>query len=279
MDFAHIDQHLRLLGLSAPRIDAADFDTGFMLIEDFGNGVFAHLMQADPSLELPLYIAATDVLLHLQSHPPAPDIPRLTNADWAQSAALVLDWYRFAICGQRCDSIAFMAVLQDHLNRFATLSEVMILRDYHAENLMWLPERQGLQRVGLLDFQLAQIGQPGYDLVSMLQDARRDVSQDLERRVMLHFIETKGLSDAAFSAGYACLGVLRALRILGIFARLCLADSKPGYVAMIPRVWAHLQRNLAHPALHSLAATCHGLLPEPTTANLDRIKAQCRNFQ
>jgi tRNA threonylcarbamoyl adenosine modification protein YjeE len=279
IDFAHIDGHLRRLGLSAPRIDAADFDTGFLLIEDFGNGVFAHLMRSDAAVELPLYMAATDVLLHLQSHPPATGIPRLTDADWARSADLVLGWYRFAICGERGDSDPFVAVLQDHLSRLAGLSQVMILRDYHAENLMWLPERQGLQRVGLLDFQQAQVGQPGYDLVSLLQDARRDVAQDLERQIVRHFIEHKGLSESAFSAGYACLGALRALRILGIFARLCLADGKPGYVDMMPRVWGHLQRNLAHPALHMLAASCKGLLPEPTAANLVRIKAQCRNFQ
>ena len=278
-DFAHIDRHLRQIGLTAPQIDAEDLNHGFLLIEDFGDGVFARLMQSDPTCELPLYTAATDVLLHLQSHPPATGIPALTTQGWAQSADLVLDWYGFAITGERRDSAPLTSVLQDHLARLANLPPVMILRDYHAENLMWLPRRRGLQRVGLLDFQLAQMGQPGYDLVSLLQDARRDVSPDLERQMVRHFVTGLGLTEANFLPGYACLGALRALRILGIFARLCLSAGKPGYIDMIPRVWAQLQRNLAHHALHGLSHVCQGLVPPPTEMNLQRIRAQCGNFQ
>lgn len=279
VDFAHIDQHLRSLGLNAPRIDAEDFENGFLLIEDFGDNVFARLTLSDPETAPLLYTAATDVLLHLQSNPPAKGIPNLSQEDWAQTAVLVLDWYRFAITGTRTDSALLVSVLQDHLERLANLQPVMILRDYHAENLMWLPERQRLQRVGLLDFQLAQMGQPGYDLVSLLQDARRDVHAQLQRQMLLRFALGKGVDVAQFLPGYACLGALRALRILGIFAKLCLADGKPGYLAMMPRVWAHLQHNLTHPALRNLAKVCEGLLPPPSETNLQRIRAQCGNFQ
>ncbi len=157
--------------------------------------------------------------------------------------------------------------------RHADGPRVMILRDYHAENLLWLPERDGIRRVGLLDFQLAQMGQPGYDLVSLLQDARRDVTAETEAAMIRRFADAIGATG--FDAAYAALGAQRALRILGIFARLCLRGGKPGYVALIPRVWGQLQRNLAHPALAPLATICDGLLPEPTPEVLDRIGAQC----
>jgi aminoglycoside/choline kinase family phosphotransferase len=151
----------------------------------------------------------------------------------------------------------------------------MILRDYHAENLLWLPDRWAEARVGLLDFQLAQMGQSGYDLVSLLQDARRDVRPETEAAMIARFCKAKGIDPAAFAPTYATLGAQRALRIIGIFARLCLKGGKPGYVQLIPRVWGQLLRNLAHPALAPLAALCRDLLPEPTPATLQRITAQC----
>jgi N-acetylmuramate 1-kinase len=130
-------------------------------------------------------------------------------------------------------------------------------------------------RVGLLDFQLAQMGQPGYDLVSLLQDARRDVSAETEAAMVARFLEATGAGAQAFAPAYAVLGAQRALRILGVFARLSLVAGKPGYVALIPRVWGQLQRNLAHPALADLRALCAELLPEPTPEGLERIRAQC----
>lgn len=278
-DFVHIDRHLLSLGLSAPLIHAEDLPNGFLLIEDFGDGVFARLMQNDPTTEAPLYTAAVDVLAHLQSSPPATGIPALSTADWAGSAGLVLDWYRFAISGDRTDSADLTAILQDRLSALADLPPVMVLRDFHAENLMWLPERSGLKRVGLLDFQLAQMGQPGYDLVSLLQDARRDVTQDVEHQMIPHYLTASGQSEAAFLPGYACLGALRALRILGIFARLCLVSGKASYTSLMPRVWGHLQRNLQHPALQDLNDICSTLLPPPDDAALRRIRGQCGNFQ
>jgi len=190
-----------------------------------------------------------------------------------------VDWYRFAITGDRASPADLVGLLRDHLADLADQPPVMILRDFHAENLMWLPPRSSLQRVGLLDFQLAQMGQPGYDLVSLLQDARRDVSPDVEQAMIRHFLAITLHPEAEFLPAYATLGTLRALRILGIFARLCLVSGKPGYVDMIPRVWGQLQRNLRHPALHRLQTLCATLLPPPTPAALDRIKAQCHSFQ
>jgi hypothetical protein len=154
----------------------------------------------------------------------------------------------------------------------------LILRDFHAENLLWLPGREGLARVGLLDFQLGQLGQPGYDLVSLLQDARRDVDPATEAAMTLRFASATRIEPDRVAAHYAVLGAQRALRIIGIFARLCLKDGKPGYLRLLPRVWGHLQRNLRHPALAELRRVCDALLPPPTPEILQRIERQCPTF-
>jgi aminoglycoside/choline kinase family phosphotransferase len=273
--FVAIAQHLAGIGLSAPAILAEDRDHGFLLLEDLGDDLFARLTDRDPSCETLLYGAAVDVLIRLQSRPPAPDLPDAPAADWAEAAAVALDWYRYAITGDRIGTAAFRQTVQAALEAHANGPRVMILRDYHAENLLWLPQRTGVARVGVLDFQLAQLGQPGYDLVSLCQDARRDVSPRVEAAMIRRFVDAKGLEDPGFAASYAALGAQRALRILGVFARLCLVAGKPGYVALIPRVWAQLQQNLSHPALADLSLLCADLLPEPTESRLERIRSQC----
>lgn len=278
-DFLAIAQHLNSLGLSAPRCLAQDLQHGFLLLEDLGDNVYARLIGADPRLENSLYSAATEVLVHLQSAPAPANLPNLSAQDWAEAACFALDWYRFAITGTRVDSTAFRQTLTDALGTHADGPRVMILRDYHAENLLWLPDRHGLARVGLLDFQLAQLGQSGYDLVSLLQDARRDVCAETETAMIQHFADLTGQNEAAFRPAYAALGAQRALRILGIFARLCLHGGKPNYLALIPRVWDQLQRNLATPDLAELAEICAKLLPEPSPENLKRIGSQCGTFR
>ena len=276
--FARIARHLAGLGLSPPAILAEDHEEGFLLLEDLGDGLFARLVASDPALEAPLYAAATDVLLRLQEGPVAQDLPDLSAHDWAEAAAFALSWYAFAAGGKAPDPAMFVTILERLMRDHADGPRVMILRDYHAENLLWLPERNGVANVGLLDFQLAQMGQPGYDLVSLLQDARRDVAATTERAVIARYCAALGRDEALFAASYAVLGAQRALRILGVFARLCLKAGKTGYIGLIPRVWAHLQRNLVHPALGPLAAICGDLLPVPEEAILERIRAQCGHY-
>jgi aminoglycoside/choline kinase family phosphotransferase len=272
-DFIAIARHLATLGLSPPAIFAQDLTQGFLLIEDLGDAIFARVLPSQPALEVPLYAAATDVLLHLQAAPAPKALPDLSAQDWASAAAFAIDWYRFAVTGQKTDPARFVATLTALMRQFADGPRVLILRDYHAENLLWLPDRQGLARVGLLDFQLAQLGQPGYDLVSLMQDARRDVPETIETEMIARF--TAGTGQMGFDASYAVLGAQRALRILGIFTRLCLVSGKAHYVGLIPRVWGQLQRNLAHPALAPFAEICAKLLPEPTPEALERIHARC----
>lgn len=273
--FAAIAGHLASLGLSPPAILAADHDQGFLLLEDLGDGLFARLIAADPSREAALYAAATDVLVRLQADPAPKHLPDLSARDWAEAASFALSWYAFAASGEAPDPAMFETVLADLIRKHADGPRTIILRDYHAENLLWLPDRTGTARVGLLDFQLAQMGQPGYDLVSLLQDARRDVSTETEAAMIARFCTAKGFAPSDFAPAYCTLGAQRALRIIGIFARLCLKGGKPAYIPLIPRVWGQLQRNLAHPALAPLATICRAILPEPTTTTLQRITAQC----
>jgi len=278
-DFLRIGRHLRGLGLSAPDCLAEDLPSGFLLLEDLGDGVFAHVVLGDPALEMPLYTLATDALAHLQAHPAPPGLPDLTAKDWAEAAAFALDWYRFAINGDRVATGDFVLALTEALTDHADGPRVLILRDYHAENLMWLPERAGLSRVGLLDFQLGQMGQPVYDLVSLLQDARREVGVPTARACMAAFAARTGADDAATRRAATVFGAQRALRILGIFARLCLVGGKPGYLQMMPRVWGQLQQNLAAPELSGLRRICDDLLPPPGPENLLRIGEKCGRFR
>lgn len=272
--FLQVAQHLLGLGLSAPRCLAQNLEHGFLLLEDLGDGIFAKLIAGDPALEIPLYQGATDVLLTLQAARPMPGLPDLTAADWANAACFALDWYRHAITGDTGDVARFRATLQDLILTHADGPRVMILRDYHAENLLWLPDRTGVARIGVLDFQLGQMGQPGYDLVSLLQDARRDVSHETMAAMIRRFKDATG-ADARFDSAYAVLGAQRALRILGIFARLCVVAGKPGYLRLIPRVWGQLQMNLSHPVNAPLAKICAALLPPPTAENLASIGDKC----
>jgi tRNA threonylcarbamoyl adenosine modification protein YjeE len=250
--FLRIADHLAGLGLSPPQCYAQDLAQGFLLLEDLGDGLLARLIKANPSREGPLLQAAVDVLIHLQSHAAPLNLPDLTADEWAQSAML-------GIIG---DAFPLQSALAAALRTHADGPRVLILRDYHGENLLFLPERRGLAQIGLLDFQTAQMGQPAYDLVSLLQDARREVSPVVESDLCQHFIQKTGQSETAFCAQYATLGALRALRILGIFARLN-RNGKPQYLALMPRVYAHLLRNLQHPVLADLRALCAQFVPAP----------------
>ena len=275
--FVAIAQHLHHIGLSAPRILAQDLAHGLLLLEDLGHGVFAHILQARPAREVALYRQAVDVLAHIQAKAASQGLPNLTAADWADAAMLAPRRYCAAILGQEPDDTALRNALTLALTRHADGPRVMILRDYHAENLMELPLRTGLAQVGLLDFQLAQMGQPAYDLVSLLQDARRDVAPATQTALYHHWLDITGSTAADFAASYAVIGAQRALRILGIFAQLCTHQGNAGYLPLLPRVWGQLQKNLSHLALRDVAQICAALLPPPTQSVLNTLRSQCKH--
>ena len=274
--FVQITEFLRGVGLSAPQIYAQDNTHGFLLLEDLGDDLFARIMVANPDMERPLYEAATDVLLHLHTHTP----PSLTRCDapmMTDMVSLAYTWYQRGALGYIDESAqtAFQSAFHNVLKPLNARTNVLIQRDFHAENLIWLPHRNGVAQVGLLDYQDALIGHRAYDLVSILQDARRDVSPDIEKDMIGRYIAASGVSRSQFEADYALLGVQRNLRILGIFARLSLAYGKPHYADLIPRVWGHIQTNLKHPALQAVAPMIQSALPEPTSEILQGFKDKC----
>ena len=272
--FARIARHLRGLGLSAPAILAEEAGAGFLLIEDLGDDLYARLLDAEPAREAELYVAATELLAHLHAAPPPRAITDYDPPLMGDLAALALDWYAPAEATAP-GRTEFADLVTGMCAALAPGAGVLVLRDYHAENLLWLPERRGLARVGLLDFQDAMAGHPAYDLVSLLQDARRDVPEATEQAMRAHYVAITGQDGAAFSAAYAALGAQRALRILGVFARLCLRDGKPRYLDYLPRVWDHLQRNLAHPELAPLRRRIAAHLPAPDTQLREELRRRC----
>ncbi|MDF1716573.1 MAG: phosphotransferase [Antarcticimicrobium sp.] len=271
--FTAIAHYLRDQGLSAPQILAEDAETGFLLLEDLGDALFARVLAADPTPERQLYEAATQVLITLFDAP-LPDLPSYGPHLMAGLSGLAFSKYRMGIAGDDGGAAfaRFLPRFEDVLRQTTGGRQVVALRDYHAENLIWLPDRAGPARVGLLDFQDAMLGHPAYDLVSLLQDIRRDVPAGIEIAMTELYISATGLDDHAFRTAYAVLGAQRNLRILGVFARLATDYGKPHYLALIPAVWAHLRRDLDHPALAPVAELLLEALPAPTPEALDRLR-------
>lgn len=271
--FVRVAEYLRSVGLNAPEIYAEDAEFGFLLLEDLGDDLFARVLKTDPQKERQLYEAATNVLLHLHTSPTL-TLPSYGPSLMTELAALSFTKYANAILGDfDADALArFENRFSDILHRETSGEKVVILRDYHAENLIWLPERTGVERVGLLDFQLAMLGHPAYDLVSLLQDVRRRVPPGIEMRMIDHYIKTSGRNDHEFRTAYAVLGAQRNLRILGGFARLATEYGKPQYVDLIPATWCHLMRDLEHPSMVSVADLLRDALPEPTPDTLARLR-------
>ncbi|MFY0616078.1 aminoglycoside phosphotransferase family protein [Shimia sp.] len=274
--FVEIARHLTGLGLSAPKILHQDTDRGLLLIEDLGDELFARKIIRSPDLEARLYTSATDVLLTLQSFPPPRKLPKMDTRTLATMTEPAFTWYMggVGLLSEPAQSRfveSFQTVLEQHL----PAPDVLVLRDYHAENLLWLPDRKGVAKVGLLDFQDALVGHRAYDLVSMLQDARRDVSQTVEAEIKAYFVAQSGADPEKFDVSYHLIGAQRNLRILGIFARLCLQEGKTHYVDLIPRVYGLVMRNLAHPTLQDVARILHDELPAPTSDILQSLKDKC----
>jgi aminoglycoside/choline kinase family phosphotransferase len=278
--FLAMARHLSGLGLSAPAILADDPVAGFLLLEDLGDALYARLAARDPGCEAEIYAAAVDTLAALHRHPPPEGISAYDPATMGALAGLAVRWYAAGATGAPVGSDpageeAVAACTAALLERHAPGAPVLVLRDFHAENLLWLPDRAGPARVGLLDFQDARAGHPGYDLISLIEDARRDLPPGLGPALVARYAAATGREADSFLAACAVLAAQRNLRILGVFARLSLHFGKPGYVALIPRVWRHLEADLAHPALAPLAALVARLLPPPEPAALEGIVARC----
>lgn len=246
--FLAVARWLTRNGFAAPAILHEDLAQGLVLLEDFGDVRLRETVDAEPARELGLYGAAVDLLVQLHDAEPGVDAP-YDLAVYQREAALFVEWYCPAV-GLEVDAAGYRdawdAVLAPLL---AGHRPVTVLRDYHAENLMLIDGGEGL---GLLDFQDALAGHPAYDLVSLLQDARRDVPETVEAAMRDRYRAATGAGEA-FDIAYHVLGAQRNAKILGIFTRLWKRDGKPRYPTLCPRVWAYLERDLAHPALQPVA--------------------------
>mgnify|MGYP000106079944 CR=1 FL=1 len=257
--FVRVATILNNAGLAAPDILFQDGPT--LVLSDLGATDMATALVTSPEMTSHIYEAVSDVLLHLHQLT-APDLPKLTPDVAGEMVRITAEQYS----GAPHSGDALVAAMTHAMTRLAPVPTTLALRDFHAENLIWRPDRRGVARVGLLDFQDAFVAPAGYDLASLLRDARHDVSQDIYDDVVARFCTAASLPETPFRAQLACLGVQRNLRILGVFARLARQMGKTRYVAMLPRVWDHIQRDLAHPELRDLAAVVTDTVPAPDAA-------------
>ena len=246
--FLAIAGELRARGLAAPGVLAADEVAGLLLIEDFGDARLTSVLAREPGRERELYTLAADVLVELSRRAPPAGLRAFDWAEYRRELGMFDEWYLPAH-GIARDTGGYEAAWRTVFERDAPAADTLALRDYHADNLMLRDGRGGLSAMGLLDFQDARAGHRAYDLVSLLQDARRDVAPAIEAAMIDRYVEQVGIEPEQFRADYERLGAQRNTKILGVFARLWKRDGKPAYLALMPRVWGHLERNLAHPAL------------------------------
>ncbi len=244
-------------GLSVPAIIAADPGEGCALVEDFGKHLYAETLNAANTIAC--YDAATDALPPLQAIPVPADLPAWDAAAMAAAAAATfLDWWWPAAFGTRPTTTVrgeFMAALAALLAPLDAAPKGLVHRDYFAGNLFWLAERDGVRRVGIIDFQDAAYGHPGYDLVSLVEDARRDLPEGLAAREIARFLAARPeLEPAPFRAACVALAAVRHVRVAGLWVRLALRDAKPGYLQHGERTWARLAAALARPEAAPLAA-------------------------
>ena len=281
--FAAVAEFLRARGLGAPAIYAADFPSGLMVLEDLGDTLFTDVVTQGVA-EADLYKAAVEVLakLHREKAPdflPPPafadcrvaPIPLFAYDEIALIAEtdLMLEWFLPLALGRKTSDAEYRehrALWRAALAAISGTERVFVHRDYHAQNLMWLPERPGLARVGLIDFQDAVAGSKAYDLISLIEDARRDVPTQVGEIATAHYLaamraQGTPLDEARFRAEMAVMAAQRNAKIVGIFARLYARDGKRRYLAYLPRVWRYLERDLEHPLLADLKAWYDRVIP------------------
>jgi tRNA threonylcarbamoyl adenosine modification protein YjeE len=275
--FVAMADGLRAQGLSAPAIHHRDLETGLLIVEDLGGeGVLDATGEPIPER----YRAAAALLADLHGRDLPPRLPVKGDEDYALpvydldalliEAELLLDWYMPWRAGKQVSGSIrsqFVSLWRRVLEPVIAEARTWTLRDYHSPNLLWLAEREGVRRVGIIDFQDAVIGHPAYDLASLLQDARLAMPEERELDLFRHYLmlrrnETPDFDLAGFAAAYAVIGAQRVTKVLGIFVRLDQRDRKPAYLRHIPHMEAYLRRNLAHPVLCDLKAWYEQNLPD-----------------
>ncbi|GLK87254.1 aminoglycoside phosphotransferase family protein [Pseudomonas turukhanskensis] len=264
--FLTLALHLRELGLSAPHVLASDRTAGLALIEDFGQATYTRLL-AMGYAEQPLYELAVDALVHLHKAPRAlaVQVPAYDLEPLLAEAVLFIDWYAPLLVDKSTAETLrtpYLALCAQLAEAAASRREALVLRDFHVDNLMRLDGQDGVRACGLLDFQDALIGSHAYDLMSLLEDARRDVPDSLRDHLLTRYLAQRpDINAEQFSADYAVLAALRHAKIAGIFVRLAQRDGKQHYLAHLPRVIGQLDRALHTPTLLPLRAFLDRHLP------------------
>jgi aminoglycoside/choline kinase family phosphotransferase len=266
--FLKVAGHLLDLGFLPPRPMAIDRERGLLLLEDFGDERVGAVLEREPGRERAIYEAAVDTLADLAGHRAPEDLPPYDEPAMEREVALFPDWYGPAL-SMDVDKQGFFEAWRSvwrPVLEVVERSPVLVLRDFHADNLMLLPGRREL---GLLDFQDALAGHPAYDLESLLQGSgRRDVPLELEDEMLDRYVRAANVADPeSFRAHYEILGAQRNTKILGIFTRLWKRDGKAHYLPLQPRVWTYLERNLAHPALGPVRAWFDANVPPDKRAS------------
>ena len=269
-NFIYFTNQLRKQKFSAPKIYGQDICNGLLLLEDLGSDSFANILKSKPHLENHIYQEAINQLIEIRKN----KIPHLTRKYdlkiLLQEAVLFSEWYLSPLRASY-ESSHLLKILRVTLQETLKQDTTLVLRDYHAENLMWLPDRRNNRRVGLLDYQDALAGNPAYDIASLLKDARREVPKKLQEELIKYFLKKTNLDNAVFSRDYSILSAQRNLKIIGIFSRLSIRDNKSGYLDLIPRVWKNLQDDLKHPSLNALSEFIKINSPQPTLENLRKL--------
>ncbi|HYJ81288.1 MAG TPA: phosphotransferase [Allosphingosinicella sp.] len=260
--FLTVAGHLLDRGFLPPRPLAVDREKGLLLLEDFGDDRAGPLIEREPGRERAVYESAVDILARLAGQPAPADLPPYDEEAMSREVLLFPHWYAPAL-GLEADEASYMEAWREVWGEVLDVVDrnpVMVLRDYHADNLMVLPGRSEL---GLLDFQDALAGHPAYDLESLLQGSGRyDVAPELEEAMIERYCAAANVADRErFRAHYEILGAQRNTKILGIFTRLWKRDGKDHYLSLQPRVWRYLERNLAHPALGPVRAWFDAWVP------------------
>ena len=257
-DFMRITDWLRSIDLSAPQIIYQNADQGLLLLEDFGNQSMTHLVGNSPALETKIYQGCVDLLLHIRASAPPPGLH-------APDAVELVDWTRLADTHLDGVDAAGLTTLRDvmtaELTRLTAQPAILSLRDFHADNVMWLADRTGIQRFGLLDYQDAFLTHPVYDLVSLLTDARRQITPFLKDAILTYYADQSGDELATLQSAFAVFSVQRNLRILGIFAKSA-ALGKDHHLPKMPRVMGYVTQALNHPVFAHCKDEARAALPE-----------------
>ena len=268
--FILIADWLRNLGLSAPEVFAADTQDSLAILQDFGDSKLTALIARDASIQKRAYGNIVDTLITIRGAKSPIGLDTPTVDDLCAATRLTDEWYPGADT-QALDGVRteLAAILTQTLKAQATVS----LRDFHADNIIWLPDQSPAQRAGLLDFQDAFLTHPAYDLMSLLTDARTNVPQSVRDQITRLYCERTGDDINQMRRSMAALGIQRNLRILGIFTSAAIRDAKPYHLPSLPRVYSNLMTCAAHPAMGALAFSLRDALPEPTPDYLARITA------